>query len=57
MMYHKSVLLEESIAALAIRPGGIYVDATYGGGGHARAILDQMQGGKRLPSTRTKRPS
>ena len=45
-MYHKSVLLEESIAALAIRPGGIYVDATYGGGGHARAILDQMQGGK-----------
>ena len=46
MMYHKSVLLEESIAALAIRPGGIYVDATYGGGGHARAILDQMQGGK-----------
>ena len=46
MIYHKSVLLDESVAALAIRPGGIYVDATYGGGGHARAILNQMQGGK-----------
>jgi len=46
MIYHKSVLLDESIAALAIRPGGIYVDATYGGGGHARAILDKMEGGK-----------
>ena len=46
MIYHKSVLLEESIEALAIRPDGIYVDATYGGGGHARAILEKMQGGR-----------
>lgn len=46
MIYHKSVLLDESIAALVIRPGGIYVDATYGGGGHAKAILDEMQGGR-----------
>jgi len=46
MMYHKSVLLSESIAALAIRPGGIYVDATYGGGGHAKAILDQLTEGR-----------
>ena len=46
MVYHKSVLLDESIAALDIRPGGIYVDATYGGGGHARAILAGMQGGR-----------
>ena len=46
MIYHKSVLLSESIEALAIKPGGIYVDATYGGGGHARAMLDKMQGGK-----------
>jgi 16S rRNA (cytosine1402-N4)-methyltransferase len=46
MIYHKSVLLEESIEALAIRPGGIYVDATYGGGGHAKAILHQMEGGR-----------
>ena len=46
MIYHKSVLLDESIEALAIKPDGIYVDATYGGGGHARAILGRMQGGK-----------
>ena len=46
MIYHKSVLLSESIAALAIRPGGIYVDATYGGGGHAKAILDQLTEGR-----------
>ena len=45
-MYHKSVLLQESIDALAIRPDGIYVDATYGGGGHARAILDSLQSGR-----------
>lgn len=46
MIYHKSVLLDESIAALIIKPGGIYVDATYGGGGHARAMLDEMEGGR-----------
>ncbi len=46
MVYHKSVLLDESIAALDIRPGGVYVDATYGGGGHASAILGKMEGGR-----------
>ena len=46
MIYHKSVLLDESIEALAIKPGGIYVDATYGGGGHAQAILNRMEGGR-----------
>ncbi len=46
MSYHKSVLLDESIAALSIRPGGIYVDVTYGGGGHSRAILEKMQEGR-----------
>ena len=46
MIYHKSVLLDESIEALAIRPGGIYVDATYGGGGHAKAMLGRMQEGR-----------
>ena len=46
MIYHKSVLLHESIEALGIRPGGIYVDATYGGGGHAKAILDKLDGGR-----------
>jgi len=45
-MFHNSVLLEESIKALAIRPNGIYVDATYGGGGHSKAILKELQGGK-----------
>jgi 16S rRNA (cytosine1402-N4)-methyltransferase len=46
MIYHKSVLLDQSIEALVIKPGGIYVDATYGGGGHARAILERLQGGR-----------
>ncbi len=46
MIYHKSVLLSESIEALAIKPGGIYVDATFGGGGHSRAMLDKMQQGR-----------
>ena len=45
-MYHKSVLLKESIEALDIKPGGIYVDATYGGGGHAKAILEKMEEGR-----------
>jgi 16S rRNA (cytosine1402-N4)-methyltransferase len=36
---HVSVLLAEAVAALAIRPHGIYVDATFGRGGHSRAIL------------------
>jgi len=47
-MYHRSVLLDETIKALAIRPGGIYVDATYGGGGHSKAILKNLSGGKLL---------
>jgi len=46
MIYHKSVLLDESIEALAIKPDGIYVDATYGGGGHARAILERLKEGR-----------
>ncbi len=44
--YHVPVLLEESILGLNIKPEGIYVDVTYGGGGHSRRILRQMEGGK-----------
>jgi 16S rRNA (cytosine1402-N4)-methyltransferase len=40
------VLLETSVDALEIKPGGIYVDATFGGGGHTREILKRMKGGR-----------
>ena len=39
---HVSVLLEESVAALALEPDGTYVDATFGRGGHSRAILARL---------------
>ncbi len=42
MDYHKSVLLNESIEGLGIKPEGVYVDVTFGGGGHSKAILEQL---------------
>jgi 16S rRNA (cytosine1402-N4)-methyltransferase len=46
MSYHKSVMLHECIEALAIKPEGIYIDVTFGGGGHSKAILEKISDGK-----------
>ncbi len=40
--YHLPVLLEESVAGLNIQKEGVYVDVTFGGGGHSRKILEQL---------------
>jgi 16S rRNA (cytosine1402-N4)-methyltransferase len=40
--YHNPVLLEDALQGLDIRPEGIYVDVTFGGGGHSRVLLDQI---------------
>ena len=42
MGYHKPVLLTQSVDGLAIRTSGVYVDATFGGGGHSREILRRL---------------
>lgn len=44
-MYHVPVLLKESIEGLAIKPDGVYVDLTFGGGGHSKEILKQLDSG------------
>ncbi len=46
MIYHKPVLLNESVEGLALKPGGDYVDVTFGGGGHSKKILENLEGGR-----------
>ncbi len=47
-MYHKPVLLTESVDALVSNPDGVYVDVTFGGGGHSREILSRLSEKGRL---------
>ncbi len=46
MVYHIPALLKESIEGLNVQPDGIYVDVTYGGGGHSMEILKKLKSGK-----------
>ena len=46
--YHVQVMLAEAVDGLSIRPEGVYVDVTLGGGGHSREILRRLAGGGRL---------
>ncbi len=46
MEYHQPVLLRECIEGLQCGSGGTYVDVTFGGGGHSKAILEEMTGGR-----------
>ena len=48
MKYHSPVLLKESVDALAIKEDGIYIDVTFGGGGHSREILNRLGTSGRL---------
>lgn len=48
MEYHQPVLLKESVDGLNIKPDGVYVDATFGGGGHSREILKRLGKGRLL---------
>ncbi len=43
MQYHQSVLLKESVDALEVSEGGVYVDVTFGGGGHSKEILSRAE--------------
>ncbi len=49
-VYHTPVLLNESIDGLNIHKGGVYVDVTFGGGGHSREIISRFKGGEHLYS-------
>ncbi len=46
MEYHRPVLLEESVEAMAIKFDGVYVDVTFGGGGHSALIASKLTAGK-----------
>ena len=46
--YHEPVMLQQCLEGLAIKPNGIYVDLTFGGGGHSKAILEKLTEGKLL---------
>ena len=46
MAYHEAVLLSESVQGLNIKPDGIYVDVTFGGGGHSREIIKNLSKGQ-----------
>jgi len=45
-IYHKPVMLQECLEGLNIDPEGIYVDVTFGGGGHSMKILENLKGGR-----------
>ena len=47
-IYHIPVLLDESINGMNLKPGGTYVDVTFGGGGHSKEILRRMDKDSRL---------
>lgn len=46
LVYHVPVMLKECLEGLAIKPNGIYIDVTFGGGGHSAAIVEQLTTGK-----------
>ena len=48
-IYHIPAMLKETIEGLAIKPNGVYVDVTFGGGGHSRAILEKIASPQPLP--------
>ena len=47
-VYHIPAMLQETIEGLAIKPEGVYVDVTFGGGGHSRAMMECLQDGGHL---------